>query len=82
MIMHDVEQRFVDLADVVKERDALDGVHSVLVEPGLFGDDQRVGRDAANMLPVSASLASMALSSVSRPAAANRSTARRARVRE
>ena len=49
-IVHDVEQRFVDLADVVKERDALDGVAAALVESGRFGDDQRVGRDAPNVL--------------------------------
>ena len=50
VIMHDVEERFVDLADVVKERDALDGVAAALVESCRFGDDQRVGRHAPNML--------------------------------
>ena len=50
MIVNDVEQRFVDLADVVKQRDALDGVAALVVEPGRFGDDQRVGCDATDVL--------------------------------
>ena len=44
-------KRFVDLADVVKERDALDGALLRLVEPGRVGDDERAGRDAADVHP-------------------------------
>ena len=61
--MDDVEQRFVDLADVVEERDALDrSWQSCSSSAGRLGEDQGVGGDAADVRAGSASLASMALS--------------------
>jgi hypothetical protein len=50
MVVHDVEQRFVDLADVVEECNALDGVTAALVETSGFGDNESVGRNAAHVL--------------------------------
>ena len=50
VIVNDIEQRFVDFADVVKEGDALDGAAAAIVESGRLSDDQRVVRDAPNML--------------------------------
>ena len=49
VVVHDVEQRLVDLADVVKERHPLDRALRMLVEVGGVGDDQRVGRHPAHV---------------------------------
>ena len=48
--MHDVEQRLVDLADVVKESDAFDRPPTPLIETGRVGDDQSVGSHPADMM--------------------------------
>jgi hypothetical protein len=48
-IVNDVEQRLVDLADVVKECDPLDGQARLLVKVGRLGQRERVPRDAAHM---------------------------------
>ena len=50
-LVHDVEQRLVDLTDVVKERDPLDRPTLMLLEPRLVADDERVGGHAANVHP-------------------------------
>ena len=46
MIVDNVEQRFVELPDVVKEGDALHGVASVEVGTHRVGEDQSVARDS------------------------------------
>jgi len=48
-VVNDVEQRFVDLADVVEERDTGDAATMVFRESGLVGEDERVLGDAANV---------------------------------
>ena len=48
-IVHDVEQRFVDLADVVEERNAFHGALLVRVESCSVCDDKRACGDAADM---------------------------------
>ena len=48
-LVHDVEQCFVDLADVVKERDALDRALARAHRARPLGDDQGVGRDSADV---------------------------------
>lgn len=45
----DVMERSIDLANVVKERDALDAMLSSLVEVCRFGDYQRVLRNAPHV---------------------------------
>lgn len=47
--MDDIEQRFVNLADVVKEGDAFDGTLLSLVEPGGIGDNEGICRHAADV---------------------------------
>ena len=49
LVVDDVEERLVDLADVVEERDALDALALVLGEVGRVGEDERVGGDAAHV---------------------------------
>jgi hypothetical protein len=49
IIVHDVEQRFVDLADVVKECDAFDRAPLMLFEACSVRDDQRVCGDASDV---------------------------------
>jgi len=46
----DVEQCFVNLADIVKQGDAFDGTLPSLVESGGIRDDQGVRRHAADVL--------------------------------
>jgi hypothetical protein len=48
-IVNDVEEGFVDLADIMEERDAFDGTSLVIIEVRGFGNDERVGCDAANV---------------------------------
>lgn len=48
-IVDDVEQRFVNLADVVKQGDAFDGTLPSLVEPGGIRDDEGVRRHATDV---------------------------------
>ena len=47
--MNDVEQRLVDLADIVEERDALDVAERALVEVGGIGEDECITSDAADV---------------------------------
>jgi hypothetical protein len=47
--VHDVEQGFVDLADVVKERDTFHGSLKPLVEAGRLGENERGRRYPAHM---------------------------------
>ena len=50
VVVDDVEERLVDLADVVKERDALDArCTRARRELGGVGEDERVGGDAAHV---------------------------------
>src|SRR5215207_8296953 len=51
LIVNDVEERFVDLSDVMKERHALDALALVLREIGGLAENERVGGDAAHMGP-------------------------------
>jgi hypothetical protein len=48
-LVQDIEQRSVDLPDVVKERDTLDGATRTLVEASGVGNDQRIGSYAPNV---------------------------------
>src|SRR5207247_1150402 len=47
LLVHDVEQRFVNLAYVVKERAQFDRTPRLLVHTDHVGEDERVTRDAA-----------------------------------
>jgi len=47
--MDDVEERLVDLADVVEQRDAFDVTFLGRVEVGRVGQDQRIPSDAADV---------------------------------
>mgnify|MGYP006146577779 CR=1 FL=1 len=47
--MNDVEERFVELADVVKDRRALDGERGRAVETGGVGEREGVDGDPANV---------------------------------
>ena len=49
LFVDDVEERLVDLSDVVKERDPLDGLALAAVESRCVGDDEGVRRDAAHV---------------------------------
>ena len=49
VLVNDVEQRLVDLADVVKERDALDVLFLVIIEMRGVGEDEGVGGDTTNV---------------------------------
>lgn len=49
-IMDGVDQGLVDLADVMEERDSLDGPHGVRVEVRGIAEDQRVARDSSQVL--------------------------------
>ena len=49
VVVDDVEERFVDLSDVVEERDALDALALVLRELGGVAEDERIGRDAPDV---------------------------------
>jgi len=49
VVVNDVEERFVDLADVVKQGNALDASGVVLIESGGFGEDECVVGDAPDM---------------------------------
>ena len=46
-----IEERLIDLSDVVKECDAFHAPVLVLREPGGFGEDERIPGDAAHVLP-------------------------------
>ena len=50
VVVNDVEERFVDLADVVEERDALDAAKDVVPETSGIAEDQRIARDLTDML--------------------------------
>lgn len=50
-LMEDVSQSFVQLPDVVEQRDALDAAQSVLVEAGGLTENQRIGRNPTNVFP-------------------------------
>ena len=50
-LVDDIEQRSVDLPDVVKERDTLDRATRTLVEASGVGNDQRIGSHAPNVHP-------------------------------
>jgi hypothetical protein len=47
--VNDIEQRLVDLADVVKERNAFDGALVVFIELRSIGDDERTRGDPAHV---------------------------------
>lgn len=49
LVVDDVEQRLVDLSDVVEQCDALDGATFAAAQTGSAGDDEGVGRDAADV---------------------------------
>ena len=49
LLVEDVGERPVELADVVEERDSLDAAQSALVQTGGFAEYQCVGRDAADV---------------------------------
>ena len=49
-IVDDIEQRLVDFADVMEEGDALERPEVVFAESGAIPENQRVARDAADML--------------------------------
>src|SRR5688572_11380821 len=48
-IVKDVGERFVELSDVVEERDSLDTVQSLLVEPSGFAEEERVSRNTTDV---------------------------------
>ena len=48
-VVDDVEQRFVDLPDIVEECDTLDAAPHVLLEAGRVGEHERVRGDAADV---------------------------------
>jgi hypothetical protein len=49
LVVHQIEERGVDLSYVVKERDALDAAHVGVVEPGGVRERDRVRGDAADV---------------------------------
>jgi 5'-deoxynucleotidase YfbR-like HD superfamily hydrolase len=49
VLVNDVEERFVNFADVVKESDALDDLLFMFVEISGIRDDERVHGDASDM---------------------------------
>jgi len=49
VIVNDVEQRLVDLSNVVKQRDSFDGGLLVRIEIGGVREDERITRDAAHV---------------------------------
>ena len=49
VIVDDVEERLVDLADIVKEGDALHGALGALVEPQFVREDECIVRDTSYM---------------------------------
>jgi len=49
LFMDDVEQRLVDLADVVEERDALHVPLLAGIEVGRFGEDERITSHTADV---------------------------------
>ena len=49
VVVNDVEQRFVNLADVVKERDALDGASLVVVELRGLGECNGIGGNTTHV---------------------------------
>ena len=49
--MNDIEQRFVDLSDVVEERDLLDDAPLGSIELQRVGENECIGRDSADMRP-------------------------------
>src|SRR5262245_49542593 len=51
IVVHDVEERLMNLPDVVEERDAFDRVALPLIESGCVRNDQRIVRDSPNVLP-------------------------------
>ena len=63
IVVGDVEQRLVDLADVVKQCHPLDARSIAIVEATRVGEDERVAATRRTCSPVPASFASMALSS-------------------
>ena len=48
-VVEDIGERFVKLADVVKERDSFDAAERVPVQPGGFAENQSVGCDASDV---------------------------------
>jgi len=48
-VVDDVEERLMDLADVVKERDAQDAASSAPGKPCFLGEDEGILRDAADV---------------------------------
>jgi len=49
VVVNDVEQRLVDLADVMEEGDALDVPEGALAQVGGVGEDERITSDAADV---------------------------------
>ena len=49
LLVNDVEERFVDLPNVVKEGNALNHAAFAVAESRGVGDDERVGRDAPDV---------------------------------
>lgn len=49
MLVNDVEERFVNFPDVVKERDTLDDLALMLVQVGGVGDHEGIGGDASDV---------------------------------
>jgi hypothetical protein len=49
-VVHDVQERFMNLADVVEERDALDGSHVAIVEVSGVAEDEGVASHPTEVL--------------------------------
>jgi len=49
VVVNDVEERFVDLANIVEERDSLDVSERPLVDIGGLGENERITSDAADV---------------------------------
>jgi len=49
VLVNDVEERFVDFADVMEERHSLDDLPFMLVEIGGISEDERIGGDTSNV---------------------------------
>src|SRR5690348_12260211 len=49
VVMHDIEEGFVDFSNVVEQRDALDRATLAFIESGRVADDESVGGNAPNV---------------------------------
>jgi len=72
-VVENIREGAVELANIVKKCDALDAVTRGLVDVGGFTEDDRVGRNTTHVSTGLGIVAPMALSSVSKVAAPNRS---------